>query len=134
MTSVGIEQYGICRAPAITKISITEFANRLEELKAMKSGWLDGEGEALSREGMDWLGIFFENAPEGTLLPCLYPMPEGGVQAEWPDDVSMEIDLARHIGVLYCSTGEIDEYRLNLDNPDDQKILFQKLSEIQGMT
>ena len=134
MTSAGIQQYEVGHDPASAKISPTEFANRLEELKAVKAGWLDGDGKVLCPEGIDWLGFFFENVPEGTLLPCLYPMPDGGVQAEWPDDVSLEIDLSRHIGVLYCSDGEMDEYRLNLDNPDDQKILFKRLSKIQGMT
>jgi hypothetical protein len=121
--------------PVNRYVTIVEFMDRLEELKSIKVGWLDGTGEKPGTEGIDWIGHFFENiAPAGTWLPSLYPTPEGGIQAEWPGKASLEINLPDHIGEFYNFIKEDSDLTLNLDCPECQKILFRELNKIQGMT
>ena len=80
---------------------------RLNELKNMGDGWLDGEGRAPDPAGLDWLIRQFENRyPEDLPLPYLYPTPGGGVEAEWGLDgggVNLEVNLENRRGALVRS-------------------------------
>lgn len=68
---------------------------RIEELSYLKDGWFNGEGFALPLEFLQWFNHNFLKYYDTTLpLPYLYPMPEGGLQAEWINeryDISVEI-------------------------------------------
>ena len=59
-----------------------EFFSRIEELKALKKGWLDGNGEELSFEVIelvvDEVKKRFNFHP-----PHLFPMESGGLSLEW---------------------------------------------------
>ena len=60
-----------------------DIASRLEELKKIKDGWLDGAGQAPSHEGLDWLaGVLKDRYPDYLPRPYAYPVPDGGVQLE----------------------------------------------------
>lgn len=87
---------------------------RLEELKTLKRGWLDGKGEPLSTSGLDWFAQAFEaNYSEDCMLPLVFPTAEGGIQAEWvtaTHDISLEVDLASR---------RADLHALNLQTDDD---------------
>ena len=57
---------------------------RLDDLRTLRDGWLDGEGKAPEVEFLDWLAERFERGfPAEFTLPYVYPTPEGGIQAEW---------------------------------------------------
>jgi hypothetical protein len=74
---------------------------QIEKLKGLRAGWLDGEGIALSPALIARVGNWLEeHLSEDTLLPRLFPTPEGGVDAEWLIgrlDVSIEFDEAAGI-------------------------------------
>jgi len=79
-----------------------DISERLEELKTLKDGWLDGIGLAPSKEGMDWLKeILDKYYPESIAQPRLYPTELGEILAEWKIGnymASLEIDLKTHFG------------------------------------
>ena len=57
---------------------------RIDELKLLKRGWLDGNGEAFDPQQMDWIVEAFKSFyPDDTKLPYLFPTPEGNLTAEW---------------------------------------------------
>ena len=72
---------------------------RLDDLRMLKDGWLDGEGKAPEVEFLDWFADRFERKyPPEFPLPYVYPTPEGGIQAEWsiPScEASLTIDPTR---------------------------------------
>ncbi len=110
---------------------------RLEELRSLKDGWLEGDGRALSYEGLDWLSRTFEQYyPENLPPPYLYPTEEGGVQAEWslsPKEVSLEIEFGSHSGewhVLDMETNEVSERTLNINNANDWKWLVEQIRQM----
>jgi hypothetical protein len=78
---------------------------RIDELRLLKAGWLDGRGFVPDVSGFSWLERFFRESYPLTLpAPYIYPTEEGGVQLEWRtgnQDVSLEIDLSSHIGELH---------------------------------
>ena len=100
-----------------------DVAARLNELRAMQDGWLDGDGVAPPHVGLDWLAdAFNRHYPDDLPLPYAYPTPEGGVQMEWslgPFEISLEIDLASHSAEWFwveIPTDAEDERMLNLDD------------------
>jgi hypothetical protein len=98
---------------------------RLGELASLSTGWLDGSGGALNREGLQWLAEFLHAAEiSGLKRPHLYPTPEGGVQAEWslPNDaeVSAVFDLSTRKASLlgiYTHNGASKEDELDASEP-----------------
>lgn len=124
----------------VTPLDPLDPVSRLEELRCLKSGWLDGRGEALSSEGIDWLitnlecHFFYEEIK----LPHLYPTLNGGIQAEWnlaQKDMSLEIDLITHRASwhsLHLLSVE-EEYRdLNLDEEDAWVWLSEQIARLSG--
>ena len=88
---------------------------RVEELKLLRPGWLEGSGVVPDRAGLDWLAVALgEFYPDDLPLPHLYPTVEGLVRAEWSMDgseASLEIDLASHRAAWHS---------LNLDDDTEQ--------------
>lgn len=59
--------------------------DRLEELRALKPGWLNGEGEAITEAAL--------RKATALLAPHVYPMPDGGISIETDDyDVIVRAD------------------------------------------
>ena len=109
---------------------LTDILSRLKELRSLQSGWLNGNGNKLNSEGIIWLELFFEKIfPEDISLPYLYPTVEGGIQAEWPGKASLEIDLSNYRAELCCFAEDID-LSLDLDNTNDQHVLFKKIRDM----
>ncbi len=79
---------------------------RIDELRALRSGWLDGAGRPLPRDGLDWLGDCFDRwYPRDLGSPFLYPTEESQVRAEWPlgdVDASIEVDLTEKSGAFHA--------------------------------
>jgi hypothetical protein len=81
----------------VTPLDPLDVTLRLEQIAALKDGWLDGKGIAPDKEKLSWLSNQFDVHFDGNLpLPYLYPTTEGGIQAEWSlngKEVSLEIDF-----------------------------------------
>jgi hypothetical protein len=81
----------------VTPLDPLDVTLRLEQIAALKEGWLDGKGVAPDKEKLGWLSNQFDTHFDDNLpLPYLYPTVEGGVQAEWTlnnNEISIEIDL-----------------------------------------
>ena len=110
----------------ITALDPLDVPARLDEFRALKDGWLEGEGRAFSSEGLDWLATQFERRyPTDLPLPYLYPTPEGGVRAEWSEEanaVVLETDLDNHSAswLWFVRGSNADHEReLNLDDAED---------------
>ena len=73
----------------------SDVPTRLNELKLLKDGWLDGGGQALDGVLLDRLSLFFTTCyPREFPLPYTFPTESGGVQFEWRiHDAIMEIDI-----------------------------------------
>lgn len=71
--------------------------DKLNELKSLQTGWLDGEGKSLDHQALDRLAHnFAQYYPEDLPLPFVFPTIDGGVQFEWPTwkpTPEIEIDL-----------------------------------------
>jgi hypothetical protein len=114
---------------------------RIEELKAMTNGWLDGRGIVPDPAGLDWLASIIESRySEDLPLPYLYPVAEGGVRLEWsvtPQEVSLEIDFSQKSGewhVLNLDTDAEESKTLNLGDEATWSWLIGRLSEMVGAT
>ena len=110
----------------ITALDPLDVPARLDEFRALRDGWLEGEGRALSSEGLDWLTTQFEQYyPADLPLPYLYPTPEGSVRAEWSEEanaVVLETDLDNHSASwLWFDRGSNADHEreLNLDDAED---------------
>lgn len=114
-----------------------EIRTRLDELRALKDGWIEGSGTALSESGLDWCAdAFAANYPEHVPPPRLFPTPHGGIQAEWSFDrfeLSLEIDLASHHAHWHCldSKTHTEETReLHLDRDADWHWLVARVTQL----
>ena len=110
---------------------------RIDELRELQDGWLDGEGLALDGAGLDWLSDGFDELyPSEAPLPRLYPTPEGGVQAEWsfpPHNVNLEIDLVSRQGEWFIFDMESDadeEVELDLNDVTSWRALGDKMASL----
>ncbi|MBF0140956.1 MAG: hypothetical protein HQL74_11835 [Magnetococcales bacterium] len=114
-------------------------ANRLEEFYALQDGWLDGEGRAPGREGLDWFASTFDNHyPKDLPLPYLYPTAEGGIQVEWTMgvyeislDVDLEVKQAEWQDLNMATDKEVDK-TLNLTEENDWSWLVDRLCALAG--
>lgn len=122
------------------KITRLDFIrNRLDELRLLKDGWFEGWEKAPAKEGIDWLEKAFNlHYPDGTVMPHLYPTPEGGISAEWSDDrwdFTLDIHLANRHGSwhgLDLKTGEDDARELDLEDDKDWTWLIRRLDKSLG--
>lgn len=127
---------------AVEHISIldaNDVGARIEELRALKNGWLDGLGFAPSADGLTWFSKTFEmQYPEDLPLPFIYPTAEGGIQAEWSlstHEISLEINLEARTGEWHdhdSATGGADTWALNLAEPEEWGRLAAKIAEYSG--
>ena len=119
------------RVVALGSLSVPD---RLDELRDMKEGWLDGDGAAPGHAGLDWLASNFERYFPGDLpLPYIFPTPEGGVEAEWSigkHSVTFEIDLESRQGDWLRfdeRSDEEDSHLLDLDDSDKWEWLVSEI-------
>ena len=116
---------------------INETVNDWGGLAKLRTGWLDGDGEAPNPKGIKWLEKHAIEHFDGSLNPHIYPTPEGGVQFEWDFGLyrpTLEIDLENHTGDWHCmniKTDETKERRLNLADPHCWGWLVTELHYLQ---
>ena len=95
-----------------------DISAQIDDLRLLKDGWLEGQGKAPSKEGLNWLSQAFDNYYLGDLpLPYLYPTEPGGVQVEWSlgrNEITLEIDLAEHSGHFHALHMEDDTEKTRL--------------------
>ena len=100
----------------VTLLDPLDIDDRLDELRAMESGWLDGEGQPIDPDAAKELGRMFAISYDDDLdPPRLYPTVEGNVRAEWssPDwEVSLDIDLLAFTA-SYNALRLVDEVETN---------------------
>ncbi len=132
---------GIQSIEHIMLLDPLDVTSRLEELKALKDGWLDGLGAAPSPDGLDWLARTFDAFYSDTLpLPYIYPVAEGGVRFEWsltPHEISLEINFSERSGEwhsLDLVTDQEEYQSLNLDVQEGWDWLVDRLKELNGVT
>ncbi|HCP54568.1 MAG: hypothetical protein CMK72_01155 [Pseudomonadaceae bacterium] len=109
---------------------------RIDELRLLKAGWLEGRGNVPNAAEFDWLESFFaDQYPSALPSPYIYPSEDGGVQLEWRtgnQDISLEINLADRTAELHGLNVEtLDELyeMLTLEEESD----IQRLVEIISM-
>lgn len=132
----------LIRLNAIEHINILDpldIGSRFDELRLLKDGWLEGEGKAPSKEGLDWLEEALNlYCPDEIELPHLYPTPEGGIRAEWSNnqwDLSLDIHLIYKHGTwhgLNLETEDEETNTLRLGNNEDWTWLIKELNEKLG--
>ena len=123
----------------ISPLDELDISAQIYDLRQLKDGWLEGQGKAPSKEGLDWLSQAFDKHYSGDLpLPYLYPTEPGGVQAEWSlgrNEITLEIDLTEHSGyfhALYMEDDTEETRRLDLGSGThwiDLKELITSMSE-----
>ena len=123
----------------VTILDPLDISSRIEELRLLKDGWLEGSGKGLSPEGLEWLAkSFSQQFPDDLPLPHLYPMAKGGVQAEWtlgPAEVTLEIDLETRQGdwhLLNTETDAEDSRMLELEEADDWRWFTEEIQRLGG--
>jgi len=114
---------GIESVDRVTVIDPLDVRARVEELKLLRHGWLDGKGLIPQHAALDWLTTAFEERyPDDLRLPYLFPTPAGLVLAEWslgPWSLSLEIDPVAKRG---------DWHEMNLDTDGE----FEKQLDLAG--
>lgn len=101
------------------------FEARLDEIASTPGGWYDDENAAPSAEGIEAMRRFLANVSlQPVPQPYLYPLPHGGVAAEWSLgawEASAEVDaqgmrLAMH--AINAKTLQEFDVALQLDSAD----------------
>lgn len=110
---------------------------RLDELRGLKDGWLEGAGKAPNEAGLNWLSEAFEqNTPDDFPLPYVYPTPEGHVQAEWSLDnyeITLEINVDSHVGEwhgLDLATDEEESQSVDLDEASGWEWIVGRIKDM----
>lgn len=119
---------------SIAELNPLDVPFQLDNLRDMEDGWLDGDGLAPSKEGLNWLGDQFDaNFPNNLLLPHVFPTLEGGVEMEWShgrNAIFLEIDLLSHKGDWLWfdrDSDESHEKELDLNDFDSWKWLVDEI-------
>ena len=128
---------GVEPVEQVSRLDPLDIHSRLEELRRLEDGWLDGDGKAPVSDELEWFEAGFDrHYPDNLPLPYLYPTTEGGVRAEWslPNcEISLEVNLvARRADwhSLDLETHADDLRELDLDNESDWAWIA---SEIRSM-
>lgn len=121
----------------VTPLDPLDVTLRLEQIAALKDGWLDGKGIAPNKEKLSWLSNQFDAYFDGNLpLPYLYPTAEGGVQAEWSlngKEVSLEVDftsLLAEYQALSLNDDACAEFTFSLADQDGWNQLNSALRQL----
>lgn len=135
-------QNRLLRLDSVEHISILDpldVSARLDELRGLRDGWLEGKGKAPGDEGLNWFAASFDRRfPDGLPLPRVYPTAEGGLQLEWTlgsKEISLEVDLATHRGEwhsLDLASDTEDSRTLNLDEAGDWAWLVTEIHRLSG--
>jgi hypothetical protein len=124
----------------VTLLDERDVGARIDELRLLKSGWLDGKlGKALDSDQLNWLESRLDSYLSDPLpSPYLYPTAEGGVQLEWSIcryEITLDINLAAksgHLHALYMPTEEETELQVNLSEDNGWENVTGLLEQFNG--
>ena len=110
---------------------------RLDELRSMQDGWLDGDGIAPPHSGLDWLSEAFRRGyPADIPLPYTYPTFDGGIQCEWSIgrfyiEIEIDLDARKAEWIRFKRRTKVfeEEEILNLDAPSAWAWMADKIRE-----
>lgn len=121
----------------------SDISLQLDDIRALKHGWLDGEGRAPSHSGIDWIESRMHRYLTADFpRPYLYPTEAGGVQLEWSiesNEISIEVNLESHSGVwhqlnlqpqLNTLSSDERERELNLDRSSDWEWIIRQINSM----
>jgi hypothetical protein len=130
---------GIESVEQVVVIDPLDVRARIDELKLLRPGWLDGKGLAPPHAALDWITTAFENNyPDDIRLPFLFPTPGGRILAEWsvvPWSLSLEIDPVTKLAswhALNLDTDVESEKELNLALADEWTWLADQIRSVGG--
>lgn len=130
---------GVESVEQVSMLDPLDIGARLDELRLLKDGWLEGEGKAPTDDFLKAVAdIFARHFPEELSLPYLYPTPEGGVRAEWSfgcQEITLDIGPDVRHGQwhrLDFETDATEERRLELDQSVEWQWLSQELRRFGG--
>ena len=114
----------------VTTLDPLDVSARIDELKLLRAGWLDGGGKALDPSALDKLAsAFTTHYPDGLPLPYTFPTEDGNIQFEWRLEDSapeIEIDLITLRGSWLAE----DEATIELSTPEGWTDLAQRISAL----
>lgn len=115
--------------------SVRHIISRIESFKTLPDGWCDGEGQAASNLGINWMRrqvLRFLAWDIGE--PAVFPSPDGTIELEWREGQSqafLEIDLLAKKAEWYTfslnTPTNITQKEISLSRDDDWKIIVQLL-------
>jgi hypothetical protein len=127
------------RVEEVNILDANDVLARLDELRVLQDGWLDGIGLAPSADGIAWFAQEFEaRYPRDAVLPYVFPTAEGGLQLEWglsAGEVSLEINLATKQAEWHrfnLSSNEEVTFLLDLGRADSWEVLAQEVRNAGG--
>ncbi len=128
------------RIEQLTILDPLDLRFRLDEIKQLLPGWLDGVGSKFDPVALDWLADGFDaHYSDDVPLPFLFPTPEGKILAEWslePWAASMEIDPVSKLGgmhVLNLTTDADNSMDLDLSKDDQWAWLVKQIRSMSGV-
>ncbi|GAB4524788.1 MAG: hypothetical protein Tsb0020_42870 [Haliangiales bacterium] len=87
---------------SVSLLDPLDVAARVDELRSLKDGWLEGHGEAPSDAALTWFTDTFDTQFDDELpLPYVFPTEAGGLRLEWElggADISVDMDLQARRG------------------------------------
>ena len=114
----------------VTALDPLDVSARLDELRLLRAGWLDGGGKALNTAALDKLSDAFNaHYPDGLPLPYTFPTEGGGIQFEWrleSSEPEIEIDLLTLRGEWLSES----EATIELSTPKGWTDLAQRISAL----
>ena len=131
---------GIDTIDQLVALEPNDVATRIEELRVLTNGWLDGAGLALSSDGLDWFSLSFDEIyPPDMVLPYLYPTPEGNLLAEWSigdNSCSLEVILTTRQAEFHnldLKTHNDSAQTIDLTEQNGWQSLVQVLRDLQPL-
>lgn len=125
------------KVESVTELSILDPLDmqwQLEKIALLRSGWFEGHGTAFDKKQLDAFLTLFREYYSREDNPYLYPLPDGGISAEWENDnfdISLEVNLAA-LTAAYHSFDKRDsatvERELNLNDAKDWTYLISELA------
>jgi hypothetical protein len=112
---------------------------RIEELKLLKQGWLDGKGTPPAVSNLDWLATsLLTHYPDDLQPPYLFPTTSGNIVAEWSIGYwspSLDIDFTTLKGFwhsLNTATDDEFENEIDLRKAEDWEWMAEQIRKISG--
>lgn len=128
---------GIDSVEHVTLLDPLDVPARLDELRLLRDGWLDGQGIAPRPTDLDWLSEAFSTSfPDELPLPHTFPTVEGGVRFEWATDrvdASVDIDLQGREGYWHshdAGAAQSQEAQFDLSTDAGWKSLAARVQQL----